>query len=250
MFFPIGDDQVKGGFRPYVSYGFIVINVAIFALQYTQPGALICEFAAIPDNIISGNSTFTLITSMFMHGSVMHLVGNMLFLWVFADNIEATIGSFKFIIFYLLGGFAASAAHIYFSLGPDLAGCCAPCIQECAQTATVCAGTVPSLGASGAIAAVLGAYLVMFPKSKVKVLVLIFFTAFSVPAFLFLGIWIAQQLISGIAALGPMASSGGVAWWAHIGGFVFGVLVGGILRFWGRKAHVVSSRKKGGGGLV
>lgn len=231
MFFPIGDDQVQGGHKPIVSYIFLGLNVAIFALQYTQPGALICEFAAIPDDVVSGKGWYTLLSSMFMHGSIMHLVGNMLFLWVFADNIEATIGSPRFLIFYLLGGLAASAAHILLSLGPDVAGCCSPCMTDCLEGAVICAGTVPSLGASGAIAAVLGAYLVMFPKSKVKVLVLVIFRAFKIPAFIFLGIWIAQQLFSGFAALGPTGTSGGVAWWAHIGGFVFGVVAGLIIRY-------------------
>lgn len=235
MFFPIGDDQVQGGHKPYFSYGFIILNVAIFGLQYTQPNALICDFAAIPDHIIAGESLYTLFTSMFMHGSVMHLVGNMLFLWVFADNIEATIGSFAFVIFYLLGGLAASAAHIYFSIGPDVAGCCIPC-ANCLEGVATCAGTVPSLGASGAIAAVLGAYLVMFPKSKVKILVLIIFTSFSVPAFIFLGIWIVQQLFSGFASLGPTGDSGGVAWWAHIGGFAFGLIAGLIIRSFSGKS--------------
>lgn len=246
MFFPIGDDQVKGGHKPYFSYGFIALNVAIFALQYTQPDALICDFAAIPDNIASGEALYTLFTSMFMHGGIMHLVGNMLFLWVFGDNIEATIGSARFVLFYLLGGLAASGAHIALSLGPDVAGCCLPCAQDCAQAAVACAGSVPSLGASGAIAAVLGAYLVMFPKSKVKVLVLVIFRAFPVPAWLFLGIWIGQQLIAGFAALGPMGESGGVAWWAHIGGFAFGLLAGWMARMEGGKVQKAAPTRQFG----
>ena len=129
----------------------------------------------------------------------------MLFLWVFADNIEQVIGNINFLIFYIVGGLAAHAAHIFFNIDSE----------------------IPTVGASGAISAVLGAYLVMFPSSKIKILVLVMFSSFRVPALLFLGFWIGQQLISGVAAIGPETADGsGVAWWAHIGGFAFGVLAG------------------------
>lgn len=195
MIFPIGDTQVKGGSFPYFSYGFIALNILIFLAQVSSANYLI-DYAAVPTSILNGEDYHTLLTSMFMHGGWMHLIGNMLFLWVFADNIEATVGNFNFLGFYLLGGLAASAAHIFFNMQ----------------------SSIPSLGASGAISAVLGAYLVMFPKSKIKTLVFYFFV--SVPAFLFLGFWIFQQLIS------VGGGSEGVAWWAHIGGFVFGVIGG------------------------
>ena len=205
MIFPIGDTQVKGGSFPYFSYGFIGVNILIFLAQYTS-GNLLIQHATVPAEILNGEDYYTLFSSMFMHGSIMHLVGNMVFLWVFADNIEATVGNFNFLVFYLLGGLAASAAHIYFNAS----------------------STIPSLGASGAISAVLGAYLVMFPKSKIKTLVLYFFL--QIPAFIFLGIWIIQQLYSGIGAISPGGEAGGVAWWAHIGGFVFGVIAGFFAR--------------------
>ncbi|HMQ49003.1 MAG TPA: rhomboid family intramembrane serine protease [Saprospiraceae bacterium] len=203
MLFPIGDDQVKGGTYPLFSYAFIVLNAVVFWQQLSQPDAWIYEFGAIPVEIMQGKDTITLITSMFLHGGWMHLIGNMLFLWVFADNIEATIGNVRFVIFYLLGGLAAHAAHIYFNSG----------------------SSIPTVGASGAISAVMGAYLIMFPASRVKVW--FFFFTFRVPALLFLGFWIWQQWMSGMASLDvATAESSGVAWWAHIGGFVFGVVAG------------------------
>ena len=207
MLFPIGDDQVKGGHFPLFSYGFIVLNVAIFLFQTSLPpsqlNAFIFDFGSIPAETAQGEDLFTLFTSMFLHGGWMHLIGNMLFLWVFADNIEATIGNFSFLIFYLLGGLAAHAAHLYFNFDSN----------------------IPTVGASGAISAVMGAYLVMFPTSRVKMLFIVF--TFRVPALLFLGFWIWQQWLNGTAALDiQTAESSGVAWWAHIGGFAFGIVAG------------------------
>lgn len=207
MLFPIGDEQVRGGATPLFSYGFIALNVAIFLMQVNMPPAqlqaFIYDYGSIPAETMRGQDLFTLLTSMFLHGGWMHLIGNMLFLWVFADNIEATIGNGRFFLFYILGGLAAHTAHIYFNPGSN----------------------VPTVGASGAISAVMGAYLVMFPASRIKMLFFVF--TFRVPAFIFLGFWIWQQWISGTAALQvETAQSEGVAWWAHIGGFVFGVLAG------------------------
>ena len=232
MIFPIGDDQVRGGYKPIFSYAFIGINIIVFLMQYSIPGNLICEYGAIPYKVVHEGDYLTLITSMFMHGGWMHLIGNMMFLWVFADNIEATVGNLNFVIFYFLGGLAASATHIYFGggAGAITENCCMICNQgiQCqGENVRACAGGIPSVGASGAIAAVMGAYLVMFPHSKIKMFVVYFFSSFKVPAILFLLFWIGQQLLSGFAALGPQtAETSGVAWWAHIGGFVFGVIAG------------------------
>jgi len=157
-----------------------------------------------------------LLTSIFLHGGWLHLIGNMLFLWVFSDNIEAVLGAPLYLAFYLAGGLAASLAHIL--SGP--------------------ASTIPSVGASGAIAAVLGAYIVMFPQSRVRLLVLFGYRAgvTRVSAIVFLGIWAVTQFFSGVASLGvPTAQTGGVAWFAHIGGFVFGLAIGALLR--GRAAR-------------
>ena len=203
MVFPIGDDQVKGGFFPLFSYGFIVLNVLVFYYQLQLSGdelqQFIFEYGSLPAEVTQGKDLFTLFTSMFLHGGWMHLIGNMLFLWVFADNIEATIGNFRFLVFYILGGLAAHLGHIFFNFGSE----------------------IPTVGASGAISAVLGAYLVMFSRSRIKLWVFpIFF--FKVPALLFLGFWIVQQFMSVTAEMGvETANSAGVAWWAHIAGFVF-----------------------------
>ncbi len=206
MIFPIGDDQVEGGDKPIFTYLFLGLNVITFLymLFFSPPQDLQSfyeTFGAIPLEIRSGTDWWTLLSSIFVHGGVMHLVGNMIFLWVFADNIEATIGSSRFVLFYLLGGIIAGITHVLFNPG----------------------SMVPAVGASGAISAVLGAYMVMFPKSRIRVFIIFLFSSAYLPAFLFLGIWILQQAISGVGSLGTVnLDSGGVAWWAHIGGFVFG----------------------------
>ena len=208
MLFPIGDDQVKGGHFPLFSYAFIVINILIFIQQIRYPDMLVGAFGSVPIETLNGENLYTLLTSMFLHGGLMHLVGNMLFLWVFADNIEATIGNGRFLIFYLIGGLAAHVGHIYYN--PS--------------------SIVPTIGASGAISAVMGAYLIMFPTSRVKMW--FFFFIFRIPAVLFLGFWIFMQWNSGTAALETIdANTGGTAWWAHIGGFAFGVIAGLYFRF-------------------
>jgi membrane associated rhomboid family serine protease len=213
MFFPIGDVQVERGHKPLFSYLFIAINVLVFLYQVTMPvaqqEAFVLQYGSIPKEILNGKDYYTILTSIFLHGGWMHLIGNMLFLWVFADNIEATIGSPKFILFYLLGGVAATMAHSL--LAPQ--------------------SEVPCVGASGAISAVLGAYVVLFPRSQIKVLFLVFFTTFSVSAVYFLGFWIVQQLIAGVGSLQVKTmDTTGVAYWAHIGGFVFGLVAGFILK--------------------
>lgn len=226
MIFPIGDTQVKGGYKPIFSYAFIVLNLTAFIYQLSQPGNLICEYGVIPAEIRSGHHLETLITSLFLHGSYMHIFGNLLFLWVFADNIEAVIGNFRFLLFYLGGGIIASLAHIYLGTpATDTLPCCAPC-TGCEGT-VLCAGLIPSLGASGAISAVLGAYLLFFPGSRIKVLIF-FITSMNVSAFVFLGLWFIQQLFAGLGSTSDLArqAESGVAWWAHIGGFVFGLVAG------------------------
>lgn len=210
MIFPIGDDQVKGGYFPFFSYGLILVNVVIYVFQtQMNPEALdrfIYYFGAIPNNIMDGHSLYTLGSTMFLHAGFMHLLGNMLFLWVFADNIEATIGNFKFFSFYLLGGLAATMTHILLNTHNH----------------------IPLVGASGAISAVMGAYLVMFPKSSIKVLILVFVVR--LPAFLFLGLWFGLQAYNGVTVLQLVGNASGVAWWAHIGGFIVGLIAGIVAR--------------------
>ena len=235
MIFPIGDEQVQGGHKPIFSYSFLVLNVLLFLVQLTVPSFNACEFGTIPNEILRGENYHTLITSMFMHGGWMHLIGNMVFLWIFADNIEATIGNFNFFLFYMLGGLVASGASIMMSGGSAelLQSCCEYCSRvtpgEGCSIPANCPGSIPGVGASGAISAVMGAYMVMFPRSKVKILVLVFFSTFQIAAIFFLGFWIGQQIFSAFADFGPSVT-GGVAWWAHIGGFVFGLLAGLLAR--------------------
>ncbi|MDG2449246.1 MAG: rhomboid family intramembrane serine protease [Saprospiraceae bacterium] len=234
MIFPIGDTNVKGGSKPLFAYSLIVINVIVFILQIQVEGNFVCEYATVPSEIVKGHDLHTLISSMFLHGGWMHLVGNMLFLWVFADNIEAVVGNSRFIIFYILGGLFASGAHIALELivgGDGSLSCCMPCAigSNCSIEDSLCAGSIPSLGASGAISAVMGAYIVMFPKSAIKVL--IFIWTVRVSALVFLGFWFVEQLMSGIGGLSVVsAQAAGVAWWAHIGGFIFGLAYGFLNR--------------------
>ncbi|MEY4903849.1 MAG: hypothetical protein RLZZ292_1664 [Bacteroidota bacterium] len=209
MIFPIGDDQIRGGYTPINSYIFLGLNILVFLYQFSlTPEAsdvFVRTYGAIPHEVTQGYDVQTLITAMFLHGGWMHLIGNMLFLWVFADNIEATIGNVRFFLFYMMGGVAAGLTQAYLNPTSD----------------------IPCVGASGAIAAVLGAYIVLFPKSQIKILFIYFLYSFRLSALVFLGLWIVQQFISGFASLGPLtADTAGVAWWAHIGGFGFGVLAG------------------------
>jgi len=206
MVFPIGDDNVNGGHKPIVAYILIGINILVFIYEMSLSNAelsnLFREFGAVPGIVLKGEQRYTLITNMFLHAGFMHILGNMLFLWVFGDNIEAIIGRLPFLAFYLVGGITASLIHSL--VDPS--------------------SMIPAVGASGAISAVMGAYLVMFPKSRIKMIFIIYFKVFYISALLFLGFWIAQQIFSSMAP-----SSGGgsqVAWWAHIGGFLVGVLIG------------------------
>jgi membrane associated rhomboid family serine protease len=213
MIFPVGDDNIERGWSPFFSYLILAANVAVFLFQANMPegvaAGFVTEYGAIPAEITQGIDLQTLVTSMFLHGGWAHLLGNMLYLWIFADNIEAIVGNVRFLIFYLLGGLAAGFAQILIEPG----------------------SLVPCIGASGAISAVMGAYIMMFPHSRVKMLFLIFFSVFYIPAWVFLGFWFVQQTMSGMDALGMSGeNAGGVAWWAHIGGFVFGLLAGYIFK--------------------
>lgn len=210
MIFPIGDDNIVGGHKPLVSYSFILINIAVFLYEVslgTSVEGFLHTYGTIPNEIRTGQDLYTLFTSMFLHGGWMHLIGNMIFLWIFADNIEAIIGSWAFALFYLIGGLFASGIHVL------------------ADSYSM----IPSVGASGAISAVMGTYLVLFPKSRIKLFFIIFFSRFELPAVIFLGFWFVQQLFNGMGTIN-VEQSGGVAWWAHIGGFVYGLLAGFIIK--------------------
>ena len=209
MLFPIGDDNIERGHPAIFSYLFLALNIGVFLFQFSIPGgaqkaASVEDWGAIPFEIVQGVDLQALLTSLFMHGSWLHLLGNMLYLWIFADNIEAVVGNLRFVAFYLIGGIVASLTQILIEPSSG----------------------IPIIGASGAIAAVMGAYIVMFPGSRVKMLFLLFFIVFYVPSWVFLGLWFVQQTLSGLGTLDVMQEGGGVAWWAHIGGFVFGLLAG------------------------
>lgn len=220
MIFPIGDDNIKGGSFPVFSYMIILLNTGVFVWQFWyvgDPWAFVQAYGAVPGEITGGRGWFTLLTSIFLHGGLLHFLGNMLFLWIFADNIEATIGNGRFLGFYLLAGLAAHVVHICFNFHSQ----------------------VPTIGASGAISGVMGAYMVMFPKSRVRVLLFIF--PFYLPAILFLGFWIYFQFQSGLGELqAAPGDRGGVAYWAHIGGFLFGALAG--IHYRNRDLHLPRKR--------
>jgi membrane associated rhomboid family serine protease len=206
MLFPVWDDQVQGWVTPYITRLFILFNILIFLYEVSL-GAWLDNFlltwGSIPTEILAGKDLITLITSTFLHGWWMHLIWNMLFLRVFGDNIEARIGHIRFIIFYVLWGIAAGLIHAGFN--PS--------------------STVPAVGASWAIAAVLGAYLMLFPHGRIKMLFMRTMQTFLIPARQFLLYRIGIQFFSGVGALASSWLDGGVAWWAHIGGFVFWVIV-------------------------
>lgn len=209
MIYPIGDTQVKIGHPPYLSRFFLVLNILIFFYEVSLGegvNELFMNFGAVPNEITQGKQLYTLITNMFLHGGWMHLIGNMLFLWIFGDNIEATIGSMNFLYFYFIGGLIASMSHVLVDMN----------------------STIPAVGASGAIAAIMGAYMIMFPKNEIKMVFIIFFKTFKVPALLFLGLWFLENIISGLGvfSLSGNEAGGGTAWWAHIGGFIFGLAAG------------------------
>jgi membrane associated rhomboid family serine protease len=212
--FPIKDDNPTKS-KPIVTYLLIFLNIAVFAYEVlldlqNQLEGFIYAYALIPRDVLSGR-LYTLLTSMFMHGGVMHILGNMWYLWIFGDNIEDIMGRRRFLGFYLLSGLAASALQIY--VNPSSA--------------------IPNLGASGAIAGVLGAYLVTFPRARVHCIVVFgFFIRWIVlPAVLVLFLWFVLQLFSGIGSLAYLADDqGGVAYFAHIGGFIAGVVLVKIFR--------------------
>jgi len=219
--FPLRDDNPTT-ITPIVTWMLIAINGLVFlyqislgpqasqlfAYKYGAIPAVVVGTQSLPGNLSVVPPAGSLITSMFLHGSWMHLIGNMWFLWIFGNNIEEAMGSLRYLLFYLLCGFLASVSHILSNTGSAL----------------------PSIGASGAIAGVLGAYVMIYPRARVWTLIfLLFFVRLMyIPAGFFLGIWFLVQLVSGSAAAGQDA--GGVAFWAHVGGFVAGILLVGLFK--------------------
>jgi rhomboid family protein len=206
--FPIGDDDSSRRTVPIVTYALIALNVLFFFVEQSGGEAFVKTWAFVPSRFVAdpARDLPTLFTSMFMHAGWLHLGGNMLYLWIFGDNVEDRFGHAKFIVFYLLCGLAATFAQLAFSLGSH----------------------VPNLGASGAIAGVLGAYILMFPQGSVRVLQ--GQRVVQVPALIVIGLWIALQLFSGFGSVASSAQSGGVAYMAHIGGFLAGVMLTFVFR--------------------
>lgn len=207
---PIGDEPCDRQKAPVVNIALIIINVVIFAYEWTLTPSglseLFANWAAVPADISAGNGLVAILSSQFLHGGFAHLGGNMLFLWVFGDNIEDTMGHLRYLIFYLLTGAVAVFAQV--AINPD--------------------SLVPLVGASGAISGVLGAYIVLFPLGKIRTAILIGFIPiiFLVPAWVQIGLWILIQFVNGFAALGVQTQEvgGGVAFFAHIGGFLAGAI--------------------------
>src|SRR5262249_37827091 len=230
LFFPIGDEKSGRIAARIVNYTIIALNIVVFLIELTQAELFITGYAVVhyeivhgvdlvgrvlipgvPQGIVEGPGShpiyLTLLTSMFMHGGWAHIGGNMLYLWVFGDNVEDAFGHMKYLVFYLVCGLAAAFSQI--AIAPD--------------------SMVPSLRASGAIAGVLGAYIVMFPPNPIKTLVFyIFITIIRLPALIVIGVWIVMQLFSQIASISDATAQtggGGVAYMAHIGGFFAGLIL-------------------------
>jgi len=214
---PLRDDVPSRTF-PFITVGLIVVNAVVFIGELARSGGL--QQAAYDYGFIPGYLTafasgegvpveqafFPLLSSMFLHGGWLHLIGNMWYLWIFGDNVEDRLGHFRFLLFYILCGLIGNVAHYLFNTGSAL----------------------PAIGASGAVSGVLGAYLISYPRARILVLVpLFFFLQFiELPALVVLGFWLVLQFLNGAASLAHSAG-GGVAWWAHVGGFL-----GGMLIFW------------------
>ena len=200
---PIGDDDSARRTFPLVTYVFIALNVLFFFVELSGGDAFIRKWAFVPSRFLADpfGDLLTLFSSMFMHAGWVHLGGNMLYLWIFGDNVEDRFGHIKFIIFYLVCGLAATFAQLAFSQGSN----------------------VPNLGASGAIAGVLGAYILLFPKGRVRVLQ--GQQVFEVPALIVIGMCIVLQFFSCIGSISNAGQTGGVAYMAHIGGFLAGFVL-------------------------
>ena len=239
MLFPIGDDDGALSGRAVVTLLLVALNVAVFGLQLASP-AVTYGWSVVPEEITTGTDLVnarplpeedpaaevltpadipqrpgpgpapwiyvTVLTAMFMHGGWGHLGGNLLYLWIFGDNVEHRFGALHFLALYLASGIVATLAQVAIDPG----------------------GLIPNLGASGAISGVLGAYLVLFPRNRVHVFVFVFVV--SLPAFLVLGLWIGTQFINGVGALAPTEETGGIAYGAHVGGFATGVALALVAR--------------------
>jgi membrane associated rhomboid family serine protease len=229
---PLKDMTPRRSF-PVLTLLLIVVNVLVFIYQLSLPPhasqALVNTYGLVPRKIqlaLAGrrytlaDALVPLFTCMFLHGGFLHIIGNMLFLWVFGGNVEDAFGSIPYLFFYLFCGVGSGIVQVLFSWGSH----------------------VPSIGASGAISGVLGAYIVLFPSGRILTLVplIVIWWTFRVPAFLFIGLWFVLQFLSGLNSLDPRlaAGTGGVAWWAHVGGFLLGAMIALAVRSKCRRADI------------
>jgi membrane associated rhomboid family serine protease len=206
--FPIGDDNSGRRLVPYITYALIALNVLFFLVELIGGDAFIETWEFVPSRFLAnpGGDFLTIFTSMFMHAGWVHIGGNMLYLWIFGDNVEDRFGHLQYLVFYLICGIAATFAQLAFSIG----------------------SSVPNLGASGAIAGVLGAYLLLFPKRRVTVL--LGNGVVQMPALVVIGFWIVLQFFNGIGSIVVSTDTGGVAYMAHIGGFIAGLVLAVVFR--------------------
>src|SRR5580693_3551256 len=202
---PLGDASRRTLRKPVVTGLLIAVNVFVFLQELLYGDAFVLRWSAVPALVTSGHRLITVFTAMFMHGGWMHIIGNMIFLWAFGPEIEDAMGRPRYLTFYLLSGLAASIAQI----------------------AAMSSSTVPNLGASGAIAAVMGAFLITYPRDKIRTLLMFgwFIRITVIPAALLIGLWFLIQLFSQVGSVAD-AQTGGVAYVAHVGGFIFGAVTG------------------------
>ena len=205
---PLSDATRRPASFPVVTAAIIVVNAVVFVMELMGGDAFVNQWSLVPAQIVAGHHWITILTAMFMHGGWMHIIGNMVFLWAFGPEVEDAMGPLWYVAFYLLSGLVATLAQI--ALAPG--------------------STVPNLGASGAIAGVMGAFVVTYPHDEIRtVLLLGWFTRITfIPALLLIGLWFVIQLFSQVGAVADVQSGGGVAYAAHVGGFIFGAVTGRI----------------------
>ena len=215
---PLTDASRRPARPPVVTAGIILVNAVMFALELAGGESFVTRWSLVPANIVAGRDLLTILSSMFMHGSWSHIVGNMVFLWAFGPELEDSMDRGRYLVFYLLGGLAATATQVL--ADP--------------------ASTVPNLGASGAIAAVMGGFLVTYPRDQIRSLLVIFvfIRVAYIPAALLIGVWFITQFVSlGQVAAAPSPPQGGVAYAAHVGGFIFGAVTA---RLFEARSHQVT----------
>jgi len=201
---PLSDASRRTASFPVATTGIIVVNVIVFVMELMGGDAFVMKWSEIPADITAGHHWITIFTAMFMHAGWMHIIGNMVFLWAFGPEVEDSMGPLKYLAFYLLSGLAASLA----------------------QTVLLPHSTIPNLGASGAIAGVMGAFLVTYPQDKIRTLLVLgwFVDITAIPAVLLIGVWFLTQLFSQVGSVADVKTGGGVAYAAHVGGFIFGAV--------------------------